>query len=93
MARFFPTSIEDIASAIQDERLQRQDGDIEAIETARRLVSEERTHRLKLADEQRAYVDTRDRRLSDVLDTEIFDRRSFCARGFWSRFNWLLTGR
>ncbi len=74
------------------------------IEKLRQAIGEERTHRLKLADEQRAYVDGADRALKqccqerwDVtanthvrLWKEIADLRD---RGFWSRLNWLLTGR
>ena len=69
-----------------------------------RKISDERTHRLKLADEQRAYVDARDRELR-VCCQERWDAtgettkrladsiRALQDRGFWSRLNWLLTGR
>lgn len=55
-------------------------------EAAEKSIGEERTHRLKLADEQRAYVDHADRliaaRVNGVLN-----------RGFWGRLRWLVTGR
>ena len=59
------------------------DKDLNAI---RQAISDERTHRLKLADEQRAYVDHEDRLLRERI-------QAFVNRGFWSRLNWLLTGR
>ena len=49
-------------------------------------INEERTHRLKLADQQRAYVDAGDRTVLQAFQV-------FKLRGFWSRLNWLLTGR
>lgn len=69
-----------------------------------RAINDERTHRLKLAEEQRGYVDARDRELRECcwerwdstsqttkrLFDEIGELRN---RGFWSRLNWLLTGR
>ncbi len=60
-------------------------------------VNSERTHRLKLAEEQRGYVDARDRELRDRCDDRWVRANmradAFEQRGFWSRLNWLLTGR
>lgn len=69
-----------------------------------RQIGDERTHCLKLADEQRGYVDARDRELRDCCqqrwdDTSATNKHVFGAlaalrdRGFWGRVNWLLTGR
>lgn len=49
-------------------------------------VGDERSARLKLAQEQRGYVDNEDRLIRERL-------QRFESRGFWSRLNWLLTGR
>lgn len=70
----------------------------------RSSINNERTHRIALADEQRAYVDARDKELRvccqerwdsvSVTTKRLADRHGeFVARGFWSRLNWLLTGR
>lgn len=62
-------------------------------EQMRTAVGEERTHRLKLADEQRAYVDSENRRLNIYVEAY---HDKFCAhmeRGFWGRLKWLLFGR
>lgn len=50
------------------------------------LVDDQRTHVLKLADEQRGYVDAADRGLRA-------EQRAFVARTFRQRLRWLLTGR
>lgn len=66
-------------------------------------INNERTHRLKLADEQRSYVDAADSALrrccqerwdetaqrTKLLNDRISELR---YRGFWSRLNWLLRG-
>jgi len=57
------------------------------------IIGDERTHRLKMAEEQRGYVDAADRRLDRLIEAETADRRAFVGRGFWSRLNWLMTGR
>lgn len=49
-------------------------------------ISDERTHRLQLAIEQRGYVDACDSEIKGYVQRHI-------ERGFWSRFNWLFTGR
>lgn len=61
-------------------------------------VSDERTHRLKLADEQRAYVDARDRESRERIDAireriYAIEGRSVAGRGFFGRLKWLLRGR
>ena len=58
-----------------------------------RQLQDERTHRLKLTDEQRKYVDTQDQELWRYLEFTENARGKFQARTFWSRLNWLLTGR
>ena len=72
---------------------ERTSATLRSLEMLRENINAERTHRLKLADEQRAYVDglnilhnTRIHVMSDRIDT-------FRSRGFWSRLNWLVTGR
>ena len=57
--------------------------DVKAIMAA---IGDERTDRLKLADEQRTYVDRGDKNTDAKVDR-------FIARGFWSRLNWILFGR
>lgn len=49
-------------------------------------ITEEHRARLKLAGEQRHYVDGENREIRQRID-------GFTQRGFWSRINWLLTGR
>lgn len=67
-------------------------------------VHEERTARLKLAEEQRSYVDARDRELRKVCQgrwnvSAASDKRLADAiyglqgRWFCGRMNWLFTGR
>lgn len=63
-----------------------RDSVVERFAHVDRRINEERTHRLKLADEQRGYVDMRDRDISRAFE-------SLRARGFFGRMNWLLTGR
>lgn len=59
-------------------------------------VNQERTHRLKLADEQRAYVDRRDGEVQttclrqNTLTYAAF--LGFCDRPFWQRVRWLIRG-
>lgn len=60
-------------------------------------VHEERTHRLTLADEQRAYVDQRDREVQttclrqNTLTYAAF--LGFCDRTMWQRLRWLIRGQ
>ena len=49
-------------------------------------IGDERTQRLNLATEQRAYVDQADKEMR-----RYFER--LYLRGFWGRVNWLLNGR
>jgi hypothetical protein len=69
-----------------------------------RRLGELSTHQVKLAHEQRAYVDNEDRQLRQCCqerwdDTAKTTKRladglyELRYRGFWSRLNWLLTGR
>jgi len=51
-----------------------------------KAVGEERTHRLRLAEQQRTYVDRGDK-------DNLIRMSNFVCRGFWSRLNWLFTGR
>lgn len=59
-------------------------------------LGDERTFRLKLAQEQRAYVDAEDQRLQrDYLfriDEVGIQLNTFQTRTFWARLGWLLTG-
>lgn len=66
-----------LASA-REERAARE----QALGRVRDLINEERTHRLKLAEEQRAYVDRGDKP-NDVFRT----------RPFRGRLRWLIRGR
>lgn len=59
-------------------------------------VGEERTARLKMADEQRMYVDHEDwllRRSVAMLSEDVTAWRAFRLRTFWQRLRWLLTGK
>lgn len=81
--------------------LQRVDA---ALDDLRAAINNERTHRLQLANEQRAYVDGADAQLKAYcrerfeanireharMDASVAELRQ---RGFWGRLNWLLTGR
>lgn len=63
-----------------------------------RLVGEERTFRLKLADEQRAYVDARDRELRVTTErlTEALAQRltALETMTFWQQLlRWMFKGR
>ncbi len=73
-------------------------------EDFRTAIGAERTHRLKLADEQRGYVDGEDRKLrvccqerwdatSEAQGRIIASIAALRDRGFWGRLNWLMTGR
>lgn len=52
----------------------------------REMVGDERTHRLMMADEQRAYVDAEDARLRREFT-------SFYNRTFMKRLRWLFRGK
>jgi uncharacterized protein (DUF3084 family) len=56
------------------------------------IVNEERTHRLKLAEEQRAYVDEEDNKLYKYIQATESHLARFTHRTFWQRFKWLLFG-
>jgi len=85
--------LEALAKAF-DERI------VEVLGECRAMVGAERTHRLKLADEQRSYVDAADRQMALQMDgaakvalAHTVEATEVLRRGFWSRLNWLLTGR
>jgi hypothetical protein len=62
----------------------------------RKSIGEESSHRLTLANEQRAYVDRADAflRLSvSDLDTELAAVGTFMKRGIMGRLKWLVFGR
>jgi len=72
--------------------------------TRNEAVGQERTHRLELAKEQRNYVDAENRKLRECCqerwDASAKTHKTFADaiygfqhRGFWSRLNWLITGR
>mgnify|MGYP003401691487 CR=1 FL=1 len=69
----------------------------ERCSTLSEMINTERTLRLKMAEEQRGYVDNEDRLLRRYAEqcVEAAHKRldKFVRRGFWSRLNWLLTGR
>lgn len=54
----------------------------------RNLVNEEHTHRLKLAEEQRYYVDATDMSLARCIDRV----EKLNLLHFWGRIWWMLTG-
>ncbi len=60
-------------------------------------ISNERTHRLKLADEQRSYVDAADRELRRSMvasDDDLGGRlKGFQSMTLWCRIRWIITGR
>lgn len=72
------------------DRLRAHDRDAIRLEKA---INDERTHRLRLADEQRGYVDARDNDVLRAVEAVNDRATAFVSRGFWSRLNWLLTGR
>lgn len=79
-------AIEGLVVALTAERREREQGDRDVAAGVRAAIGGERTHRLTMADQQRSHVDLEDR----------ITRGQFAAfrdRGFWSRLNWLLTGR
>jgi hypothetical protein len=96
--------MEDFAAATEDRFVAMERRILAAEGGARAHVDAERTFRLKMADEQRAYVDNEDRKLrqccqerwdstahsTQQLGAAIFGLRD---RGFWSRLNWLIRGR
>src|SRR5690242_19296355 len=64
-------------------------------------IGQERTHRLKLAEEQRSYVDGADRTIRhhiESLDARLLLQETAFThfsrpRSFWARLGWLFTGR
>lgn len=72
----------------------------EQVESAHARISDERTHRLKLADEQRAYVDravTELRGRVNYLGADVVELSArtmgFHWMAFWERLRWLFTGQ
>lgn len=74
-----------------DETFREMDRDL------REAISAERTHRLKLADEQRGYVDAADQTLHRALRgvEEVMDARlrAIESMSFLARMRWFFTGR
>lgn len=76
---------------------------LDAIEALRISIGNERTHRLKLADEQRGYVDDADRELRRISDERwlataeaqgrIIAMSEPLRRDLWGRLKWLVVGR
>jgi|SRR6185369_11016755 len=73
---------------------------LEAIEGLRLSIGSERTHRLKLAEEQRAYVDAADRELRRISEERWQSTAEQSAvlteplrRDLWGRLKWLVVGR
>ncbi len=71
-------------------------------QTSANAWNSERTHRLEMAEQQRAYVDQEDRKLREgvkrlterVADLELdHTRRNVQGRTIWGRIGWLLRGR
>lgn len=81
--------IEEVANA-SGERMTLLEERIGAAErrcaTLAESINAERTHRLKLADEQRYYVDRGDKTVDLMI-------RGLRDRGFFGRLKWLLRGR
>jgi hypothetical protein len=97
----------DLARAVEQvahSAAQRLDSHGAQIARLEKAISDHRTHVIQLAAEQRGYVDGRDRELSVRIEDVSGDHGArignlmaahtgFTCRGFWSRLNWLLTGR
>lgn len=90
------TNAETVLTAV-DERV------AQAVALLERKINDEHAHRLKLADEQRDYVDHEDRRLRETCQarwdaTADTTRRlslEFCRHQhmtFWQRIGWILRG-
>lgn len=71
--------IEPVIIALAEEIVKNRDA-------AAAAVNDERTHRLKLADEQRGYVDAEDRA------TLLRAKAAFTSMTFWQRLRWLVRG-
>lgn len=83
------TNVETVLAAL-DERVSA------VAKAAEASIGAERTHRLKLADEQRNYVDRRDSevqttclRQNTLTYADLLELRD---RGFWGRLRWLVRG-
>lgn len=98
------TALRDLENATSDRMDSLETLCHQIFEAARDGINEERTHRLKLANEQRGYVDNEDRQIrqccqerwneTSATTKRLGDRISELRdRGFWSRLNWLLSGR
>lgn len=57
-----------------------------------RAINDERTHRLKLAEEQRKYVDSQNRAQQRQIDTLIEDTKVLRSQSLWERLKWLFEG-
>lgn len=80
--------------AMVDQRLTYQTNRVDGLD---RSINDERTHRLKLAEEQRRYVDRLERELRDTMvhyfavHSEEIERLK-SPTTFWDRLRWLFTG-
>lgn len=61
-------------------------------ERTRMLINDERTHRLKLANEQRSYVDNEDRLLRQSIQQLQCRTVLLSQSTFWQRLRWLVRG-
>lgn len=97
------TALDDLAAAMEDFVTATEERIVNFEKDIRQTVSDERTHRLKLADEQRTYVDARDRDLRDRADaresTQNALREAIWAaiiglrdRSFMGRLKWVIFG-
>ena len=67
------------------------------VEFVTKEIGQERTHRLKLADEQRSYVDAQDRELRRDMEAtdRLLNQRFLMLESLtlWGRIRWMVTGR
>lgn len=76
------TNVEEVVAAL-DARI------ADVAKAAQASIGQERTHRLKLADEQRAYVDQADK---EVLRAAVVAVNELRTRGLWGRLRWIVRG-
>ncbi|HMF58846.1 MAG TPA: hypothetical protein VK595_00660 [Vicinamibacterales bacterium] len=63
------------------------------LDELRTRIGDECTHRLKLAQEQRAYVDYENQKLRQLQGATFNSLAEFCGRSFLQRLRWLVTGK
>jgi len=64
----------------------------DAAQAALASIGQERTHRLRLAEEQRGYVDRNDRELRRSIEVLQVRTVVLTQSTFWQRVRWLLFG-